>query len=295
MRPSPATRTLYRAAERAALLGLGVNFLLGVLKLGAGLTLSSYALLADAVNSLGDTVTSAAVLAALRVAQRPGDAEHPYGHTRAEAVAGANVALLVILSAAALGWNALRRIGQEPPEVPAWALLLAGANVVVKEALYRYKSALGRRAGSMALLANAWDHRADAFSALAVLVGLAAVRWLGVPWADELAALVVVAAVVWSAGELLWRAASELLDRQADPELVRQVERVALEDPGVRGVETLWLRKSGLEYFADIHVEVDPGLTVAQGHAIAHRVRDRIHERHPRVRYVMVHVEPHEP
>jgi cation diffusion facilitator family transporter len=288
-------RSIYQQATRAAVLGLVVNAALGVIKLVAGLAANSFALLADAVNSLGDMFTSGVVVFALRFSQKPPDREHPYGHSRAEAIAGSNVALLVIVSALLVAWEAMRRIYMPHAVPPAWTLWIAGPNVVIKEALYRYKVTVGRRTGSTALIANAWDHRSDALCSLAVFVGLAIVRWGGpaLIWADEAAAMGVVAAILWSATRLFRQSAHELLDAQADETLVRAVEAAATSVPEVRRVETLLLRKSGLEYFADIHIEVDPELTVAEGHAIGHRVKDEILREFEIVRDVLVHLEPH--
>jgi cation diffusion facilitator family transporter len=285
---------IYREVTRAALLGLAVNVGLGAVKLTGGLISGSYALIADAVNSLGDVFTSTIILFAFRVAQRPPDAEHPYGHTRAEAIAASNVALLIIISALAVGWEAIHRIGDVHLVPPVWALWIAGSNVVIKETLYRYKARVGRRTGSQAILANALDHRSDALCSLAVLIGLSIVRWGGPSflWADEAAALVVVAAIVGSGVALFRRSASELMDVQAAGGLVSEIRMVALSEPSVKGVETLWVRKSGLEYFADIHIEVDSNLTVAEGHRIGHRVKDRLLQEFPVLRDVLVHLEP---
>jgi cation diffusion facilitator family transporter len=268
----------YRDATQAALVGLVVNLALGLAKLIGGLVGHSFALLTDAVNSLGDVFTSAVVLFAFRVAQRPADEEHPYGHTRAEAIAGSNVALLVAVSALFVGWEAIRRLTVEHPLPPAWTLLIAGANIVIKESLYQYKIRVGRRTRSTALIANAWDHRGDAFSALSVLIGLTVVRVAGPRyiWADEVAALVVVAAIFWSAGALFYKSANELLDTQAEESVVRSIRQSAATVPGVRGVEKLWIRRSGLEYLADIHIEVDRQLTVDEGHRIGHVVKDQL-------------------
>ena len=182
----------YRHASRAAWLGLGVNLALGVVKLAGGIAAESFALISDAVNSLGDSLTSVVVLAALWYAQRPPDEEHPYGHTRAEAVAASNVALLIILTALFVGWEAVRRFSAHHEVPPAWTLWIAAANVIIKESLYRYKLQVGRRTGSSAIIANAWDHRSDALCSLAVLIGLAVVRGAGsdYAWADEAAALI---------------------------------------------------------------------------------------------------------
>ena len=153
---------------------------------------------------------------------------------------------------------------------------------------------VGKRTGSTAIIANAWDHRNDALCSLAVLIGLGAVRFGGesLIWADDVASLVVVTAIVWTGFQLFRSGANELMDAQADPEFVKQIEMIALETPGVEEVETLWVRKSGLEFFADIHIEVDQYLSVAEGHRIGHDVKDRLLAEFPNLRDVLVHLEP---
>jgi cation diffusion facilitator family transporter len=288
-------RAIYREASRAATLGLVVNLLLGVVKLVGGILGGSFAMVADAVNSLGDVFTSLVVLVALRVAELPADKEHPYGHTRAEAIAASNVALLVMLSALAVGWEAIQRLRVQHPLPPAWTLWIAAANIVVKECLYHYKLRVGRRTGSEALIAHAWDHRSDALCSLAVLVGLGVVRFggPGVIAADEISALVVVVAIVWSAGTLFYKCAHQLMDVQADEPLVAAIRQSAASVPGVRGVEKLWVRKTGLEYLVDVHIEVDGQLAVHEGHRIGHVVKDRLLGEYPALRDVLVHLEPY--
>ena len=291
----------YREATQAALLGLGVNLALGIVKLVGGIVAGSFALISDAVNSLGDVFMSLVVLFALRIAQRPPDAEHPYGHTRAEAIAGSNVAVLVIVSALLVGWEAIQRLNVQHSLPPVWTLWIATGNVLIKEVLYRYSLRIGHRTKSSVVIAAAWDHRSDALCSLSVLIGLAIVRWAGPGWigADEVAALVVVAVIVWSGSEVFRRNASELMDVQADDDFVRQVRAAAESVPEVMAVETLWVRKSGLEFFADIHIEVDQHLTVAEGHRIGHQVKDHLLDEFPALRDVLVHLEPfphcHEP
>lgn len=292
---SSSPRPLYRQATRAAAIGLAVNLGLGVVKLAAGAVTGSWALLADAVNSLGDSLSGVVVLFALQVAQRPADEDHPYGHTRAEAIAGLSVAILIVVSAAIVLWQAAMQLFTTHPPPAAWTLWVAGANVAIKEALYQYKVRVGRKTGSSALIANAWDHRADALCSLAVLVGLAVVRIGGPEWsfADEAAAVVVAAAIIWSGISLYAKSASELLDPQADAELVAAVRQAAEGVAGVKAVEKLWVRKTGLEYLADIHIEVDARLTVEEGHRIGHEVKDVLVQRFPALRDVLVHLEPH--
>lgn len=285
---------LYRDAIRAALVGLIANLALGGVKLVAGLLGASFALIADAVNSLGDALTSCVVVFALTVAQRPPDSEHPYGHSRAEAIAASNVALLIIVSSLLVAWEAVRRISVLHELPPAWALWLAGGNVVIKECLFHFKRRVARRTGSSVILASAWDHRSDALSSMAVLIGLAVVRFAGSGfiWADEAAALVVVALILWNGFRLFRSSASELMDQQAESDFVRRIESSAQSIDEVHEVETLWVRKSGLEYFVDIHIQVDARLTVDEGHRIGHQVKDHLLEQFPTLRDVLVHLEP---
>ncbi|HJN07868.1 MAG TPA: cation diffusion facilitator family transporter [Pirellulaceae bacterium] len=290
-----ARSALYREAIRAAALGLVVNIALGIVKLVGGILGGSFALISDAVNSIGDSLTSVVVVFALVFAQRPADREHPYGHTRAEAIAASNVALLIILSALFVGWEAVRRIPIQHDLPPAWTLWIAGANVLIKGSLYRYKVQIGQRTGSTAVIAIAWDHRSDALCSLAVLIGLGVVRWAGPDyiWIDEVSALVVVCLILWSGAMVFRRGASELMDLQASDEFVIQIQTAAVGVSGVKNVETLWVRKSGLEFFADIHIEVDARLTVDEGHRIGHHVKDRLLEQFPTLRDVLVHLEPY--
>ncbi|MCH5372770.1 MAG: cation diffusion facilitator family transporter, partial [Planctomycetes bacterium] len=161
--------------------------------------------------------------------------------------------------------------------------------------LYRYKVRVGRQTGSASIIANAWDHRSDALCSLAVLIGLAAVRWAGPKhiWADEVAALVVVAAIIYSGVRLFRNSASELMDVQADEAFVGRLRTAAEQVPGVRAVEKLWVRKSGLEYLADMHLEMDANMTVAEGHRIGHAVKDRLIGQFRALRDVLIHLEPH--
>lgn len=292
-----SAQALYRTASRAALLGLVVNLALGVVKLIGGIAGHSFALVSDAINSLGDTLTSVAALAALWYAQRPADQEHPYGHTRAEAVAASNIALVIILSALYVGWEAMGRLTIQHEVPPFWTLWIAAANVVIKESLYRYQRRIGRQTRSAAIVANAWDHRSDALCSLAVLVGLAVVRWAGPQfiWADEAAALVVVVAILWSGVRLFHTSTSELLDPQADAELVERIRSRAASVEGVQAVEKLWVRKTGLEYLADIHIQVDASLTVEEGHRIGHVVQNHLVKEFASLRDVLVHLEPFPP
>jgi cation diffusion facilitator family transporter len=285
---------LYRQSRRAALWTVAVTLCLGLAKLVGGLCGNSLALLSDSVHSLGDTLAAASVWGALLWAQQPADREHPYGHTRVEAVAGSNVALLLILSGLWVAWEALHGLGEQAPPPETFTVIIAVASVLLSEWLYRYSSKVAKQTGSSAVLAASWDQRLDAFGSLAVLIGLALARWGGPAWhaADHVAALLVALVILWTGGNLFWASIQELMDRQADPELLQTVRREALTVPGVRGVEKLLVRKTGLEYLVDIHVEVDPKISVREGHAISHAVKDRLINQIVTVKDVLVHIEP---
>jgi cation diffusion facilitator family transporter len=289
-------KDLYRQARTAAGWGITVSLTLGLAKLLGGVFGNSLALVSDAVHSLVDAAISAALLGALLVAQRPADNEHPYGHARFEAVAGSGVAVLLILLALGIAREALANIGQAR-EIPAtYTLLIAMGGAIFQEYLYRYARRVARDTGSAALLATAWDYRLDALGSVAVVLGVSLTRWKGPTWAwaDHAAALVVALSVLWVGGTLLWGNIQDLMDRQADPALLDAVRAEALAVEGVMGVETLRVRKVGLEYLVDIHVEVDPDHTVRDGHAIAHAVKDRVIGHFVPIRDVLVHVEPSE-
>lgn len=294
--PRVSREDVYRQVTQAALWGLSINLFLGIGKLVGGLLSGSFALLADSVNSLGDTLGSVVVLYALWIAKKPADDEHPFGHSKAEAIAASNVSLLVIVSAGAIGWEALSRLTTIHPAPPAWALLLAGANVLIKEGLFQYTHRLSNQSGSAALAATAWDHRSDALCSLAVLVGVGIV-WIGGPaysMADDLAALFVVAMILWGGTLVFRQSAAGLMDQEAPPELGQRVREIAATIPGVEAVEKLRVRRAGLEFFAEIHLQVDPQMPVAEGHAIGHKVHDRLLEELPLMREVLVHLEPYE-
>ncbi len=291
--PRPISQ-LYRMAIAAMWLGLAANLLLAIVKLIAGILGHSIAMAADAANSVGDALTSGVTIYALHFAQKPPDPEHPYGHSRIEAVAALTVAVLIGASALAITVEAVRSLPRLHALPPTWVLWIAAGNVVLKEALFRYKRAVSDRARSQAVLANAWDHRSDALCSAAVLVGLAVVRFGGptLIWADEVAAMIVAGFILFSSVKLYRATASTLMDEQCDPETIAAIRSAAEATPGVVRVETLRARRSGLEVLVDIHVEVDGARTVDDGHRIGHEVQHQILAGVTGVSQVLVHVEP---
>lgn len=283
----------YARGRRVSVLGVGVNFGLAAIKLIAGLVGNSFALVADAAESVADAGASLLVWRALSVAARPADREHPYGHGKAEALAALLVALLLFAVAAGIALEATRYL-LTPHQHPApFTLVVLIGVVAVKESLYWLARREGRAVGSLAVVADAWHHRSDAITSAAAGIGIAVAIAGGPGWegADDVAALVAAGFITYNGVRLLRRPLGELMDA-APEELVQRVRQIASAVPGVVRVEKVLARKSGLQYWVDMHIEVDPQMTVQDAHALAHRVKDDVRARLPRVLDVLIHVEP---
>jgi cation diffusion facilitator family transporter len=267
---------------------------LAVAKLVGGWFGHSQALLSDSVHSLGDSLSCASIFAALWWAERPPDDEHPYGHTRIETIAASYVALLLVGSGVWVGYEAVRSFNALMPAPHRYTLVIALASVVLSETIYRYSMRVARRTGSKAIEASAWDQRLDVCASMVVLIGLAITTLGGPGWhaVDKIAALIVAGIIVWTGGSLFWGSLQDLMDRQAEPELLAMVRSLTRAVSGVQGVEKLLVRKAGLEYFVDIHVEVDPEISVQEGHQIGHAVKNRLVSEIAAVKDVLVHIEP---
>ncbi len=250
--------------------------------------------MSDSVHSLGDALASAAIWASLWWAEQPADREHPYGHARIESIAASTVALFLILSGIWIAWEAIVTWSmlKEPPR--GYTLWIASASVVFNELIFRSSRRIAERTGSQALQAAAWDQRLDVFGSLVVLIGLATARWGGpsMQKVDHIAVFAVAGIILWAGGALYWASLQVLMDRQADPDMLDTIRSLALGVEGVRGLDKLHVRRTGLEYLVDIHVEVSPNISVSQGHSIGHAVKDRLVTQLTAVKDVLVHIEP---
>lgn len=275
--------------------GLIGNVLLATVKIIVGVAASSAALVADGFHSLADVLSDIGILFALKAANRPPDANHPYGHHSFETLGAVIVAAFMLLTAGLIGWDAVRNFlnGEvRHPEPPA--LIAAVASIVIKEVMARYTISVGRRHNSPALLANGLMHRSDAISSVAAALGIAGamVRW---PLLDNLAALVVAVFIARMGWNLLHENVMTLMDTMPDPELVEAIRGEAASVPEVQEIRDLRVRQRGSWYLADLRVAVQPDLSLGVAHDIAHEVEDRVRERVPNVARVFVHVEPGRP
>jgi len=283
-----------RRGLRATFLGLLTNVLLAGGKLAAGVIGHSHALVADAVESLADVFSSIIVWRGLVVADTPADEDHPYGHGKAEPIAAAVVATMLLLAAVGIALTSIQEIlaphhGPEP-----FTLLVLVAVVVIKELLFRFVISEERALNSSAVRSDAWHHRSDAITSLAAAIGIS-VALIGGPRyasADDAAAIVAAGIIAWNGWRLLRPALDELMDTVPDAALGRRIQEIARTVPAVEGVEKCLVRKMGYHFFVDMHVEVDPQMTVERAHEVAHAVKNRVRTELPAVRDVLVHIEP---
>lgn len=281
---------------RTTITGIAINIVLAILKGVAGILGHSFALVADAIESISDVLTSTVVFIGLKVASKEPDEDHPYGHGKAEPLAATIVALALAIAAVLIIVQAIHNI-LTPHELPAaftlYALIIV---VVVKEILYRYVIKAGKETESHAVKADAWHHRSDAFTSAAVFIGILIARIGGEGYesADDWAALFASGIIMYNSYTILKPALAEIMDTAPHPDIVAEVRSIAAKVVGVRGVEKCFVRKMGFDFYVDIHVEVDGSLTVREGHEIAHLVKDAILESKFRINDVLVHVEPFE-
>ena len=291
---TPNTRQRLETGSRVALVGVVVNALLAALKISAGLIGHSYALIADGFESILDIFGSLIIWFALRVAAEPPDAEHPYGHGKAEPLAAFIVSLVLIGAAIGLAVQSVREI-VTPHHAPApFTLVVLVAVVMVKEILFRRVLDTAHAIESGAVQADAWHHRSDAVTSAAAAIGISIALIGGPGWesADDWAALVACAFIAWNGVRLLRPALHETMDKAPPPRFEEEVRGVASRVAGVTTLDQCRVRKMGLEYFVDLHVGVSPELTVREGHTIAHAVRDAVRAANPAIADVLVHVEP---
>jgi len=279
---------------RATFLGLAANVALTVAKFLAGILGHSQALIADAVESLADIFSSIIVWRGLVVAETPPDEDHPYGHGKAEPLAAAMVSAMLLLAAGMIAFHSLKGIIAPRVAPSPWTLIILIVVIAVKETLFRFVLHESETVSSSAVETDAWHHRSDAITSAAAFLGISIslVGGKGYETADNWAALAAACIIAFNGWRLLRPAFNELMDRSPDRELIQKISAVAGTIPGVDSVEKCFVRKMGYQFFVDMHIEVDPQMTVENSHRISHEVKDRVRAEIPSVRDVLVHIEP---
>lgn len=284
------------SALRSAQLGMLVNALLAMVKLVAGIVGNAYALVADAIESAADIFSSLVVWSGLRIAAREADEDYPFGYGKAEPLAATVVGVMLVGAAIGIMVEAVREI-RTPHHTPApFTLGVLVGVIVVKEVLFRRVLAVGHAVESTAVRADAWHHRSDAITSLAAFVGISVALMGGEGWesADDWAALVAAGVIIVNAGLLVRPAIHDLMDRSPGAELLARIEDAARAPADVRAVEKLKVRKTGLSYYVDIHVQAEPGMTLHDAHILSGRVKTAIRTAIPEVQGVLVHMEPYQ-
>jgi cation diffusion facilitator family transporter len=294
MTASPTTEQMVKGGLRSSLLGIVINLLLALVKCLTGLIGHSFALLADGIESFLDVISSSVVYYGVRLAIKPPDKDHPYGHGKADPIAAAVVGVAMIAAAVGIAAESVNLI-RTPHKLPqAYTLLVLVCVVPIKALLSRYVSGFGQKIESSALRGDAWHHLSDAIVSAFAFVGISAALWTGNPTADDWAALCAAPVILLGGWQQLRRPIAELLDTAPAPEIEEHVRSVAESVGGVFGVEKCFVRKVGFRYYVDLHVVVRGDLTVRQGHLIAHLVADQVREQVDKIAEVLVHIEPEE-
>jgi cation diffusion facilitator family transporter len=282
---------------KVTLVGSLANTLLIILKFWGGLLGNSQALVADAVHSISDLASDAVVLLGLKWGRKPADQQHPYGHGRIETIAGMAMGLLLIVVGCWIGFGAVDSIAHPVQSQPSLlAIVVAFISVAVKEALYWYTVAVGRKLRSMAIIGNAWHHRSDALSSVAVLVGVI-VAYLNPAWflADAYAALIVSFFIIKVGSSLVWAAFKEVVDTSPGEEILQRIHDIASGVEGATDIHDIMARQSGPHIYVDMHIVVDPSLTVREGHRIAKQIEANLFSDITEIARVTIHVDPDVP
>lgn len=293
--PHAVAREHAERSARIVLRGILLNALLAVAKFTGGVLGNTYALVADGAESTLDIFSSLLVWAGFRVASRPPDANHPYGHGKAEAVAALGVAAFIFAMAGWVGWHAVHEIITPHLGPKWWTLPLLALVVAVKIWFARRVRAAGVEAHSTALGVEAMHHWSDAVTSAAAFVGIAVALIGGAGWeaADDWAALFACLVIAYNGVGMLMKALGDVMDTAVPESFEKEVRDLALVVPGVQSLDKVRMRKSGLSYLVDIQVRVDGELTVRAGHDIAHAVKDALlASTAHRISDVTVHVEP---
>ena len=281
---------------RITWIGLWVNLLLGLIKTLAGWSLGSKALIADGMHSLLDLLSDIAVLLGLSMARRPEDENHHFGHHKFVSLAKFFIGGILIVFSISLVVSSLLdfRSGARVAPVAGSAACVAIVSILVKEALFWWTRAVAKRLHSDLLMANAWHHRMDSISSVGVAVALLGVWLGGADWAflDGAVTLVLGCYLVFEAAKIFLRACSDLLDTAPEREVIEDLREHILPTPGALAYHDFRVRRVGDVYEIDLHLQVDPRITVEMGHQIAREVKLRLREQHPEVSKVLVHVEP---
>lgn len=284
-----------KVANRVSFITIIGNVILSVVKFLAGIIAHSNAMISDAVHSASDVFSTIVVIIGIKLASKEADKEHPYGHERLECVAAIVLAMVLIITGLGIGAEALKNIVQgnySDLQVPGiLALIAAIVSIVSKEAMYWYTRYYAKKIDSSALMADAWHHRSDAFSSIGALVGIGGAR-VGFPVMDSIASLVIFVFIVKAAYDIFKDAMDKMLDHSCDEETEKQIYDCVMKNEHVRGIDLLQTRIFGNKIYVDVEIQLYASYTLEEAHNIAETVHNAIEDNFPKVKHIMVHVNP---
>lgn len=290
-----AVQDYEKVAMRVSKVSIIANAVLTVLKLLAGVIAHSGAMVSDAIHSASDVFSTVVVIIGIKISGKASDRDHPYGHERMECVAAIVLATILSATGLGIGYSAVQKIVQGnfgQLAVPgALALVAAILSIVTKEGMYHYTKIHAKKIDSGALMADAWHHRSDAMSSVGALIGIAGAR-MGFPVLDPIASVVICFFIEKAAYEIFMDAVDKMVDKACDDKAEQDLRECALSQKGVLGVDLLQTRVFGNKIYVDIEIRVDGDKTLREAHGIAEEVHDAIERNFPKVKHIMVHVNP---
>ncbi len=270
------------------------NFCLALIKAAAGVFGNSYALIADAIESITDVFSSLLVLFGLKYAKRPADENHPYGHGKIEPLMTFVIVGLLIFSAILIAYQSIKNM-QVPHKTPSWWTLIVLVIIIIwKEISYRIVLKKSKETHSSSLRADAWHHRSDAITSVAAFIGISIAVILGPGYenADNWAALFASGFILYNSYLIFRPALGEVMDEHRYDDLIEEIREVSIAVKGIRGTEKCYIRKAGMVYHVDLHAMVDGHITVEEGHRLAHKLQDSLLKKIPHLGHVLIHIEP---
>lgn len=287
--------TMEQTAMRVSRISIVANLLLSIVKLAAGFTASSGAMISDAIHSASDVFSTILVMVGIRLSAKAADKEHPYGHERMECVAAVLLAVVLAITGYEIGVSGFRKIisvHYEELAIPgALALIAAVVSIVIKEWMYWYTRFYAKKINSAALMADAWHHRSDSLSSIGAFIGILGAR-MGFPVMDPIAGVVICIFIIKAAYDIFKDAIDKMIDTACDPALEEELRRFVLMQQGVQGIDLLRTRTFGSRIYMDVDIIVDGTITLWEAHKIADRVHNGIEKQFEQVKHIMVHVNP---
>lgn len=293
----PDTLDFQKVANKVSFITIIENVLLSLFKLFAGIVAHSNAMISDAIHSASDVFSTIVVIIGIKLASKESDREHPYGHERMECVAAIVLSMVLFITGLAIGVDAAESIikgNYETMEVPGvLALVAAIVSIATKEAMYWYTRHYAKKLDSSALMADAWHHRSDAFSSVGALIGVGGAI-LGFPVMDSIASLVIFVFIAKAAYSIFKDAMDKMVDHSCDEKTEKEIYDYIISHDDVLGIDLLQTRIFGNKIYIDLEIEVDANYTLEKAHAVAEDVHKNIEQRFPKVKHIMIHVNPYE-